>query len=76
MYTSMETAVVEHFQRKNEIAGRSVILSCRNISKATGLKSRRVFLLLHKSPRFTRVEGDMLGYWGERYNFFSLVSSQ
>jgi hypothetical protein len=76
IYTSMEATVVEHFQRRNEIAKQSVILSCSHISKATGLKQRQVFALLNKSSRFTPVDGDIIGYWGERYNFFSLADSQ
>jgi len=76
IYTIMEAAVVEHFQRRNEIAGHSVVLSCSHICKATGLKQRQVFALLNKSSRFTPVDGDIIGYWGERYNFFSLADSQ
>ena len=76
IYTVMEATVVEHFQRRNEIAGHSVVLSCSHICKATGLKQRQVFSLLHKSPRFVSVNGNYIGYLGERYNFFTLADSQ
>ena len=76
IYTSMEATVVEHFQRRNEIAGNNVVLSCSHICKATGLKQRRVFSLLHKSPRFKSVKGNNIGYLGECYNFFTLADSQ
>ena len=72
----MEATVVEHFQRRNEIAGNSVVLSCRHISKATKLKQRRVFALLNKSSRFVSVEPDEIGYWGEQLHFFRLNESQ
>lgn len=72
----MEATVVEHFQRRNRIAGNNVVLSCRHISKATGLKQRQVFALLNKSPRFASVEADEIGYWGERFHFFRLSDTQ
>lgn len=72
----MEATVVEHFQRRNEIAGHNVVLSCRHISKATGLKQRQIFALLNKSPRFDSVEADEIGYLGERFHFFRLSNTQ
>lgn len=76
LYTSMESAVIEHFQNRNRIAGNNVVLSCKHICKATGLKQRQVFALLNKSPRFVSVQGDDISYWGERYNFFRLAENQ
>ena len=76
LYTSMEDTVVKHFQRRSEIEGNNVVLSCKHITKATRLKQRQVFALLNKSPRFASVKADEIGYWGERFHFFRLSDSQ
>jgi len=69
----MENAVVEHFQRVEEKSHFSgTILSCKHISRGTGFKCRRVFALLNKSPKFQRLEGEYVGYGGERYSFYRL----
>jgi len=76
IYTSMEATVVEHFQRRSEIAGNNVVLSCKHITKTTRLKQRQVFALLNKSTRFESVKADEIGYWGDRFHFFRLSDSQ
>ena len=66
----MEATLVEHFKSVNP--GSRVILSCKHVSRATGIKQRKIFRVLNKSDCFTNVDGHQVGFNGYRYNFFTL----
>tara|TARA_Y100000816_G_C25959289_1_gene500560 strand:- start:632 stop:850 length:219 start_codon:yes stop_codon:yes gene_type:complete len=69
----MESAVVQHFMKAREVGNSTnPILSCKHVTKGTGLKSRQVFALLNKSPKFERLGGLSVGYRGARYSFYRL----
>ena len=69
----MESAVVQHFMKVREVSNSTnPILSCKHVSKGTGFKTRRVFALLNKSPKFERLDGLSVGYGGEHYSFYRL----
>ena len=67
----MEDAVIEHFNKYKNSQG-DVILGCKHISRKTGFKKRRVFALLNKSPKFTRVDESNVGFYGTNYSFYTL----
>ena len=69
----MESAVVQHFMKAREVGNSTnPILSCKHITRGTGLKSRQVFALLNKSPKFKRLGGLSVGYGGDNYSFYRL----
>lgn len=69
----MESAVVQHFMKVRETSNSTnPILSCKHISRGTGLKSRHVFALINKSPKFERLGGLSVGYGGDNYSFYRL----
>lgn len=69
----MESAVVQHFMKAREVGNSTnPILSCKHVTKGTRLKSRQVFALLNKSPKFERLGGLSVGYRGARYSFYRL----